>query len=250
MQKLGIVLGILMSSLLQGQILEEETKILDEPSGEALFKLNEGSDLYTYEAEGGWFKCRREAWVEKSDLPDDKYLYPGTVLKNKKGDKIGEVLKEVKVRDKRKVDVFRGDSRYQVVLEGYVFKTKIEEGTMPEEKVNELLAIKNRTQQTEGFQELFDLYNFEKQEFEDLTAYAMRERNKTAQEEQDFRIIIVFRGETSVYAVITNDHGNVTAPKIKDEYDAPPFHIIYLYKPPASMKDLIENTILYTFLAL
>ncbi|MGB0176484.1 MAG: hypothetical protein ACPF9D_04915 [Owenweeksia sp.] len=250
MKKLAITLFLLMGTLLNAQILEEETKVLDEPSGEPLFKLNSELAVYTFEPENGWYKCRREAWVGLADLPDEKYLYPGTVLKNKEGVKIGEVLKEIKIKDKRKVDGFRGEDRYIVILEGYIFKTKIKNGTSPEERVTELLAIKNRTQQYAGFEELFTLYDFEEREFEDLTAHVMREKHKTAQEEKDFRMIIIFRGETSVYAVITNDHGNVTAPKIKEESDDPPFHVIYLYKPPASQKDLVENTILYTFLGL
>ena len=249
MRKLMVLISLLAGSLLQAQIIEDETTVLDKPNGEALFKLNADVGVYSYDPEEGWFKIRREAWITPSDLPDEKYLYPGTVLKDEGGKKIGEVLKEVKIRDKRKLDGYRGDDRIIVVLEGYVFKTKIKDGTVPEDKVNELLAEKNRSVQTAGFQELFDMYDFEQKEFDEFTAYALREKHKTAAEEQDFRMIVVFRGETSVFAVITNDHA-VTAPKIKDEYDDPPFHILYLYKPPSSQKDLIENTILYNFLSL
>ncbi len=249
MKKISTVLCLFIAGLLQAQILEEETRILSEPNGDPLFKLNAGLALYSYEPEEGWYKVRREAWVGKEDLPDDKYLYPGTVLKNEEGEKIGEVLKEVKVKDKRITEGFRKEARVIVILEGYIFKTKIEEGSIPEQRISELLAVRNRTEQFEGFKELFDRYDFEERTFEDLTAYAMREQHKTADEEKDFRVIMVFRGETSPYAIITNDH-SATAPKIKEEFDEPPFHVIYLYKPPASSKDLVENTILYTFLSL
>lgn len=249
MKNVLILISLLLCSILNAQIIEDETAVLDKPNGEPLFKLNAGLGVYSYDPEEGWFKIRREAWVMPSDLPDEKYLYPGTVLKDEDGKKIGEVLKEVKIRDKRKLEGYRGDNRVIVVLEGYVFKTKIKDGSLPEERINELLAEKSRPVQTAGFQELFELYDFEEKDFDEFTAYAMREEHKTAATEQDFRVIIIFRGETSVFAVITNDH-QITAPKIKDEYDDPPFHILYLYKPSSAQKDLIENTILYTFLSL
>ena len=78
----------------------------------------------------------------------------------------------------------------------------------------------------------------------------MRERHKTLAEEQDFRLIIVFRGETTPYAVIANDHSNVSAPKVKMTGGEAPFTILYLYKPPARQQEIIEDTILYTYLAL
>ncbi|MDZ7848720.1 MAG: hypothetical protein U5L96_19410 [Owenweeksia sp.] len=82
--------------------------------------------------------------------------------------------------------------------------------------------MKNRTGQQKALEELYDTYEFEQREFDEFTVSVYREENKSLAREKDFRIIIIFRGETTPYAVITNDHDNITAPKIRSvEGDAP-----------------------------
>ena len=241
--------GLLMSLNISAQILQSNTRVLNKPQGEPAFELNEGEQLYTYPDDDGWHKVRKEAWVRAVDLIENKFLGQETNLMNKDGDKIGVVIKELKVKEKRLVEGFRDEDRYVVVLEGYLFRTKFKEGSIPEKKINELLAIKNRNTQAKGLKELFELYGFEEKEYGDFTAYAMRETNKTAAEEKDFRIIVLMRGSTSVYCVLTNGQ-NVTAPKIKATFEDGDFKGIYMTKPPAKTREKIEGTIMYDFLAL
>lgn len=250
MKKFALFTLLLLASVLHAQIIEDDgTEVLDEIRGEALFRLDAGADVYSYRPEGGWYKVRKEVYVKPSEVIDDEVLPAGTKLKDEDGNEIGEVLREMEIVEGKIVDGFRSDDPYRAILEGYLFKTKFEDNSIPEARISEILGIKNRTEQQRQFSELREYYDFEKRVFEDLTAYVYREENKTAADEKDFRLIVLFRGETSPYAVITNDH-EVTAEKIKVESDLYPYRVIYFYKPPTRQKQLVEEQILYTYLAL
>lgn len=249
--RLILGIGLLINGFAaMAQIIEEDnTEILDAARGEALFTLSAEVKVYSFEPEEGWYKIRRQVWVSPENM-DGKTLKAGSVLHDENKKVIGKAIKDVKVKEGETAEAFRGEKRFKAIIEGWVFKTKIKNGTVPEEQVAKILALKNRNEQMAALEELYGIYEFEKRVFEDLTARVYREENKSLAEEKDFRIILLLRGETTPYAVITNDHDGLTAPKIKMETQDPPFRVIYFYKPPAQQKELVENKILYTFLGL
>ena len=157
--------------------------------------------------------------------------------------------KLITVKEGEKVEAFRGNDRFKAIVEGYLFKTKFKDGSVPEERITELLALKNRNEQAEGFHELFETYSFEEKKFEELTVHVYREENKTLSEDKDFRVIMIFRNETSPYAVMTNDHV-VTALKIKHSWEEYDFKVIYFYKPTSTQEELVQDKILYIFMGL
>lgn len=230
------------------QLIEDDAKVLDKEQGTPIFVLNAGEDVFTYEPENGWYKLRKLVVVNLNQV-EGKLLNPGVTLRNRKGDSIGYTLSEIKVKELEKIEKFRGEDQYMVILEGYLFKTKFKDNSIPEEAITELLKIKNRTQQREEIMELLKMYKVEERKFDDLVTYTIREENKTIKSEKDFRLILIYRGETMLYGVLTNAH-TVDVPKIKAEWEDGDFKVVYLYKPSAAQKELIENKILYTYLAL
>lgn len=242
---------VLMALSGHAQLTEEDnTKVLDSERGEAIFELKAGIEVYSYEPEEGWYRVRREVFVDESLVDKDGIIPKDTELMNEDEEVIGRTLADVEVVEGEQVKKARGKRPYRAILEGYLFKTKLADGTAPEDWVSKILENKNRTQQLEEFNELYDTYEFEERKFDEFTVRVMRENHKSIAEEKDFRLIIIFRGETTPYAVIANDHENVSAPKVKMKGGEDPFTILYLYKPPARQQELIEDTILYTYLAL
>lgn len=240
----------IMALSVSAQLTEEEnTQVLDAERGNPIFELNAGTEVYSYEPKEGWYRVRREVYVD-AEVVEDDVIPKDTELRNEDEEVIGRTLADVKVVEGAQVKKARGKRPYQAVIEGYLFKTKLVDGTAPEDWVSKILENKNRTEQLEEFNELFDAYEFEERKFDEFTVRVMRENHKTMAEEKDFRLIIILRGETTPYAVIANDHENVSAPKVKMKGGEDPFTILYLYKPPARQQDLIEDTILYTYLAL
>jgi hypothetical protein len=238
----------LSTFFIQAQFTEETTKILDKEQGSPVFVLRGGEQLYSYAPENDWYKVRKKVVVRVVDV-EGKLMNPGVTLRNEKGDSIGYTLTELKVKELEKIKQFRGEDYYKAVVEGYVFKTKLEDNSIPEESLTEILKIKNRTTQQEEIDALMQRYSFEERKFDDMVVFVMREEEKTLGEEKDFRIILVYRGGSTLYAVMTNAH-TVEAPKVKATWEDGDFKVTYLYKPSAAQKELIEDKILYTYLAL
>jgi hypothetical protein len=243
------IVAILVMNWGYSQLLEENTNVLTKIQGDNLFSLNADEQVYTFEPDGGWYKIRKEVYVDPAFVTDKKYIAAATDLTNQEGEKIGSTLAEIKVVEGAIEKKYRGQERFKAIIEGYVFKTKIKDDSHPEERITKLLANKSRSQQTEGFKELFKDYGFEEREFGEFQAYAFREVNKTLADEKDFRVIVVYRGEGNVYAVITNSQ-TVGAPKVKSSWEDSSYKVIYMYKPTASQSEVIQDEILYTFIGL
>lgn len=234
----------------KAQIMEAKTKIMDSPKGEASFELEANVEVYSYPADGVWVKISREAWIPKQDLIGDEFLAEDTELQDKEGEKIGQTIAELKVTEKKLVEGFRGKDRYQIIISGYVYASKFKDGSIAEKRVTELLAVKNKTKQKVGFNNMFDALKFEKREYDEFTVYALYENHKSLDEEKDYRMFIVYRGSSMVVGVFTNNGHTVTAPKIKDSFEEDEQKGIYILKLPAKQKFLVEEEIRYDFLAL
>ncbi len=232
-----------------GQLLEDDTKVLDKIQGEAIFSLNAEEAIFTFDPEDGWFKIRKEIYVDPALVVDKKVISSGASLVNKEGLEIGKTLAEVKVKEGELITAYRSKDRFRAIIEGYVFKTKIKDDTRPEDIITSLLAEKSRTVKEEGFKEFFLEYKFEERKFDDLTAYAYRELNKTLSEDNDFRVIVVFRGAGNPYAIITNAQ-TVEVEKAKATWEDGSYKVIYFYKPTAAQAELIQDKILFTFMGL
>jgi hypothetical protein len=242
----GLLL-IVVSYSATAQILEEDAAFADKARGKELFTLKRGQAIYTYQPDDGWYKARKLVFIKAEDI-SEKRLRAGADLYDLDEQKIGQAQEALRLFELDTVEVFRGDSRYKAVIEGWVFKTKLEERSIPEQELGRILALKNRTEQGLYFEELWEATGAERREFSEFVAYAIKEVNKTSQEEQDFRLVMIFRGETTPYAVISNAH-EITVPKVKDRWEDGDFTVQYLFKPSSSQKETIEE-ILFTFLAL
>lgn len=249
MKKIVLLAMLGLSLVSNAQLIEETAQVLSKPSGEALFTIEADEDVYSFAPEGGWYKIRKEVYVDPIQVVDSQYIQAATELKDEDNAKIGSTIQQVKIVEGVLEKAFRGRDRYRAIIEGYVFKTKLLDGSTPEDRISELLALRNRNEQVAGFQELFELYKFEERIFEDLRVLVYREENKTLNEDKDFRVMVIFRGENSPYAVATNDH-EVDAPKIKASWEDYDFKIIYFYKPTSAQQELVQETILYTFMGL
>lgn len=247
MKTLKYTLLLLIATFgLDAQILDEKAGFGEEARGEAIFELERGQHIYTYEPDGGWYKARKMVYLKPMDISDGR-LSAGALFYNKEEEPIGKALQAVKLFEIDTIEGFRSDDRIKAVVQGYIFETKLEDGSVPEEKISEILAIKNRTEQQELFDELFEANQGVSEDVDELEARVIYETDKVSSEEKDFRVIVVFRGSTP-YAVITNGH-SVEIEKVKEFWEDGDFKIYYFYKASASQKQKVEDLI-FTFLAL
>ena len=233
---------------LAGQVLEEKSAVLQAKRGTPSFELNKGENLYSYEPDAaGWYKVSKVVYL-KMGSNAEKTVLAGSKLYNKNEELIGETLAEIEAKELDTIEGFRSGDRIVATLEGYIFKTKIEEGSIPETSIAQILNNRNREEQQEQFTQLWQRHQAEKRKFGEFTAFVIRENNKTLAAEKDFRVIVIFRDGNSVFAVITNNH-TAELPKVKDTWEDGDFKISYLYKPSTSQREVIDE-ILFTFLAL
>lgn len=243
---LSLLTGLLFSPL-RGQKLKSDAAFALSARGSEIFQLRAGERFYTYPAVDGWYKARKLVYFQKSDWNDQK-LMPEAKLFNEKGEEIGKILAETRVYELDTVEQFRGDTRYRGVISGYIFRTKIAPNSIPEEEISAIFKEKNRNLQKARFDELWALHDAEEKDFGPFTAYAIRAKHQSTRPEQDFRVIVVFRGGTMPYAVITNGQA-VELAKVKERIEEGPLLIQSLYKASADQKAYLEQ-IMFHFLAL
>lgn len=231
----------------KAQFLEEQAQFSVRARGEAAFELKGGEHIYTYQGVDGWYKSRKMVYLKAADIADGQ-LRAGATLHNEEEEAIGKSILDLKLYDLDTIEAFRGEDFYRAVIQGYIFETKLEDGSVPEEQLGKIMATKNRSQQQEMFAELWSDTKAENEDEDEYNVWVVYEENKTTREDKDFRLIMVFRGKATPYAVITNDH-EVELPKVKDVWEDGEFKIQYLFKASASQKEKIESLI-YKYLAL
>jgi hypothetical protein len=243
-----LCLAAAMAYTAAAQELELNTKIRNEKRGEAAFTLKAGQRLFSFAPDdAGWYRVRKKAYVALQFALGDSLL-ANTTLRDKNDDEIGKTLQALKPVAIDTIKGFRKEDRLVVILEGFVYKTKWADNSIPEQEVSKLLQIRNRTEQAERFAALWEKYEAEERDFENFTAFVLRSPNASLLNETDFRLIVVFRDGYTPYSVITNKQ-NVNLPKVKDQWQEGDLAIKYLYKPSSTQKELMQ-TILFTYLAL
>jgi len=242
MKKIFVVIALLGSQFLSAQLTEEKAAFSEKPRGEDSFELEVGQSFYSFEGDDGWYKARKEVYFNGDDFAD-KELLAGRKLRNKDGDVIGKSILPLKLYEIDTIEAFRGDDTYRGIIQAYIYKTNIEERSIPEEEISQIFELKNRNEQQERFTALWELHNAEERSYGDLNAFIIRESNRTSAEEKDFRLIMVFRGSTSPYAIITNGH-SVSAPKVKDNWEDGDFKITYFYKATDKQRAVMDDILL------
>lgn len=247
-----IILSTLLVSfgaLLMAQTLEEKVRLKKSPRGEDLIELNGGLAVYTEASStDGWYRVNRIAYLPMPMLQEGQMVAAGQILSNEEGEKIGEVLQAVKAKEVDTLKGFRSDDRVRVVLEGFLFKTELADGSILEEEMSEILTLRNRSEQQERLEVLFRKYAADEEHFEPFDAFAIRKEQASLREQDDFRMIVVFRG-SSIYAVLSKDHQvEVEKTKLREE-KIDGIEVLYFYKPSEAQKEVIEE-IMYTYLAL
>lgn len=243
---LALALGLQNST---AQELKTKASFSLTARGTEIFELEAGQKFYSFPVDAdGWYKIKKIVYFPASALSDE-HLVAGSKLLDEDEKVIGKTLEDVRVYEIDTIEQFRGEDRLRGVIRGYIFRTKLKAESVPEEVIGEILVEKNRNLQQARFAELWHLHNAEKRKFGGgLIAYAIRAKNESTRPEQDFRVIVVFRGETMPYAVITNNQ-DVKLPKVKEEWEEGSLKVQSLFKTSPAQKEEIEK-IMYSFLAL
>ena len=241
-----VAAGCLLAVMARAQVLEEKTEVLDAPVGEARWVQNAGTALYAYPAQEGWYRVRRKVYLPMAAW-DGNQIAAGTVLHNKDGDKIGETRQALSPVMADTVKRFRRKPRLRAILEGQVFKTKLAEGSLPEERLQDILQQRNRRDQMAGYEGLREDFAMARRSYDGFEARVLRAENRSLKEPGDFRIILVYRGSMP-FAVMAKGHP-ISMERPKETWEMQDMTILYSYNPTEEQKALMEE-ILFTHLSL
>jgi len=229
------------------QTLDEKTSILAKKRGtQALFELHKGESLYSFAQDEGWYKIRKKVYLPQGVLTGQN-IPAETPLLDANDQEIGRTLSNCEAVEIDTIEAFRRDPQIVAVLEGYVFKTKIEENSVPEEYLQQALNQKSYRDQKEMLAQMEVSFALQEAKSKTLTARVLLPKNYALGEEQDFRLILLYRGST-LYGIISHQH-RLEAPKVKLRVDDSPFHTLYFFKPSESQMKEVED-LLYSYLTL
>ncbi|MDR9374668.1 MAG: hypothetical protein RI842_00445 [Schleiferiaceae bacterium] len=243
---LSLVTFCLLAACCPAQVLEDKTEVLDAPVGEALWVQEAGTALYAYPAQEGWYRVRRKVYLPMAAW-DGSQIAAGTALQNEDGDKIGETRRALTPVMADTVKRFRRKPRLRAILEGQVFKTKLAEGTLPEERLQDILQQRNRRDQMAGYEGLVEDFDLIERSYDGFEAWVLRAQHRSLKEPGDFRLILVYRGSLP-FAVMAKGYP-ISMERPKETWEMQDMTILYSYNPTDEQKALMEE-ILFTHLAL
>ena len=196
-------LSFLMSS---GQLIRRDARVYAEKDGDRLFDLYDSTRVSIGEIEDGWYPVSRVALVRMENWNEsDSTIAEGTVLIDEEKNEIGESVIRIKATESRKGEGRRWKKFVWIRIEGWVHSNSIHYQSIPEKGIEKIVNVKNRAGLYDKLKVYFDEHGFEKYEQEEYVAFVYMDQHKTLEEEKPYRVLVIFRGETTLFCIVTND---------------------------------------------
>jgi len=240
-----LVMALLTASLF-AQITGSDAELFDKPGGKRLLALGADIQLYTGAADGAWFYSRVKVMVSKAEL-EEGIISAGAEIFNLKGESLGNLEANLKIVEKAEALGRKNRDKYQVILQGYVLKTRLKENSHPELALEEILQSKGQT--TDALNEWIRTFKAQRHTKNGMIQYVLFEENYTLEDEQSFRIILHYKDASRLYAVSTHRQ-TIYLPKVKAQLDDQEIHHYFPANKPtdADLNSIKETAI--GFLAL
>lgn len=241
LKKLVLLASLCLCGLANAQIIKGDTEVLSKVRGEkVLFTLADSTVIYTFPPADGWYKISAVVLVDESALIDEEKVLANTKLYNLEGEEIGIAKEELFVEDWKDGKGRSQKGKRQVQLIGYVFQTKIETQSVPEEVVERILRIKNRTEQEEAFEEFYEAFDFERKDIGNYRVYIIYDNEHPFAKENSFRMMVFFKDETRFIGVGSNGR-EIQLKKEKGVIDDDELKLFLAAKVPDKEEEALRN---------
>jgi hypothetical protein len=188
------------------QLLKRQTKVFNAIEGEELFELVDSTQVSLGNVQDSWYNTQIVALVERANWNEgDSTVSAESIIYNSDKQEIGKTLVGFKAKASRIEDVRKYRKHVWVQLEGYVSKRNVHYNSIPEKGLEKIINTKSQGGKQEIFENFFETYEFKKVETSDYTLWVYLDKNASIEEEKPYRAIVIFRGETSLFCVVTND---------------------------------------------
>ena len=232
------------------QLIKRDAVIYSKAGGDSLFMLMDSSNVHLGSIENSWYPTSRVALVPLANWNEgDSTIAAGTELINEDKKVIGKTIQSFKAHTSRKGEGRRWKKHVWVLIDGYIHNNHIHYKSIPEKSVEKLVNAKNRAGLYDKLKEdVFDEFGFERYESGEYSSYVYLDKHITLEEEKPYRVIVVFRGETSLFCIITNDLPFELV-KMKDQRSESSGNYYFVMKASPRMWEAVED-IAYTFIPL
>lgn len=249
MKSITSLLAFFIALSVSAQLLRNETSFYNKIKGDTLFTLNDSAQVSLGNISDGWYEAQKVVLVEKSFWNDsDSSVSAGATIYDDDKHPIGKV----KANFKTEASLIKTGRKYKkhlvVLLKGWVYNRNVHYKSIPEKGLEKIVNMKSRGGQSEIYREFFKTYNFKKSAAGDFSMYVYLDENATIEEEKPYRVIAIFRGETMLYCIVTNDKPfNIEKLKLKKEDGSGTYY--FTSKPTDKIFEQLSDAV-YSFIPL
>jgi len=200
------IIFLLLSHFAFAQILRHETAFYDKINGDTIFTLADSTKIYLDNIKDSWYPAKVVVLVDKENWnAEDSTVNAGATIYDADKNEIGKTMVDLKPTGSRLEDKRKYRKHVWVSLSGYVYNRNVHYKSIPEKGLEKILNAKSRGGLHEKLVDYFEEYGFEKTETDNYTYWVYIDENATVATEKPYRVIVVFRSETSLYCVVTNE---------------------------------------------
>lgn len=246
MKNSTILLAFLISFCASAQFTKPTSKLFNAAEGKLIASFSDSIKIAIGPQETGWYKTTTKVIVPKTAVSADSVLAAEVDLLDAAKKTIGKTNSESKVEFKQAEG--RGFYKYyEVLIHGYMKSYSIEYKSIPEKGLEDILNEKNMATRQEKLDVFFVKMGFKMSESGDYTVWAYLDEVASLGEPH-FRTIVVFRGETMLFCIISK-HETMTIEKLKDTHSDSTGNYFFFQRAQEKMIEEMRN-IAYGFIPL
>lgn len=219
------------------QKVKKDAELYSKPGVRVLFTIPEGTEVYTGPMMDNWYKTSIEVMIRKTEMSGHRIAQGASVYIGRK--EIGTMPQQWDVTEVVEASG-RDKDKYRVIIEGYLFKTKIDESTKPETSLEKVIS--KRGNLNAGIAGWISEFKPEKHVLPQGTVYVLRDKNKSLKGD-GIRFLIYMKGDNRFHSVVTFDHP-LNARFKHVQIDEPFIYHFPFGKPSASDWEEIEGLVI------
>lgn len=182
------------------QKVKKEAELYTKPGVRVLFIIPEGTEVYTGPLTDNWYQTSVEVMIRKSEMSGHRIAQGASVFIG--GKEVGVMPQQWDVLEVQDAGG-RHKDKYRVIIDGYLFKTKVDESTKPETALEKVIARKGNL--NAGISGWVSEFKPEKHVLPSGTVYVLRDKNKSIKGDA-IRILLYMKGDSRLTAVVTHSH--------------------------------------------
>ncbi len=187
------------------QMLRNETTFYNKIKGDSIFTLADSSKVYLDHVKNSWYPAKAVVLVDKINWnAEDSMVNAGATIYDADKNEIGKTMVDLKATGSRLEDKRKYRKHVWVSLSGFIYNRNVHYKSIPEKGIEKIINAKSRGGLHEKLVAYFEDYGFKKVETSNYTYWVYIDGNASVAVEKPYRVIVVFRGETSLYCVVTN----------------------------------------------